>query len=65
MDFICVPQLFGFLSTVHLVIVAFVVLLLFGSRLPGVMRNLGQGVTEFKKGLNGEEDAAKVEKKDE
>jgi TatA/E family protein of Tat protein translocase len=30
------------------------VLLLFGTRLPSVMRSLGVGVTEFKKGLKGE-----------
>ena len=28
-------------------------LLLFGNRLPASMRSLGQGVTEFKKGLEG------------
>ena len=32
-----------------------VVLLLFGNRLPSVMRSLGEGVTEFKKGLKGDE----------
>lgn len=32
-------------------IVAAVALLLFGTRLPSVMRSLGQGVNEFKKGL--------------
>ncbi len=31
-------------------------LLLFGSRLPAVMRNLGRGVTEFKKGIRNTED---------
>jgi sec-independent protein translocase protein TatA len=36
----------------ELLIVAFIVLLLFGSRLPGMMRSLGRGVVEFKKGLN-------------
>lgn len=34
----------------ELVIVGLIVLLLFGSRLPGVMRSLGQSITEFKKG---------------
>lgn len=33
-------------------IVAVVVLLLFGHRLPGLMRSLGRGVVEFKAGLN-------------
>jgi Sec-independent protein translocase protein TatA len=30
------------------------VLLLFGNRLPSVMRSLGVGITEFKKGIKGE-----------
>lgn len=39
----------------ELVIVAMVMLLLFGTRLPSVMRSLGVGITEFKKGLKGDE----------
>ena len=35
-------------------IVLLVVLLLFGSRLPSVMRSLGEGITEFKKGMSGD-----------
>ena len=31
-----------------------VVLLLFGNRLPSVMRSLGVGITEFKKGIKGD-----------
>ena len=31
--------------------------LLFGKRLPEVGRSLGKGITEFKKGLRGEDDA--------
>ena len=37
----------------QLVIVGMVVLLLFGNRLPSVMRSLGEGITEFKKGIKG------------
>jgi sec-independent protein translocase protein TatA len=34
----------------ELVIILVIVLLLFGSRLPSVMRSLGASITEFKKG---------------
>ena len=48
---------FAFLgSTPDLLIIAFVILLLFGNRLPSVMRSLGEGVVEFKKGIQGIED---------
>ncbi len=40
----------------ELLIVAIIVLLLFGNRLPSVMRSLGRGVVEFKKGVSGIED---------
>ena len=37
----------------ELIIVGVIVLLLFGNRLPSVMRSLGRGVIEFKKGVQG------------
>jgi sec-independent protein translocase protein TatA len=40
----------------ELLIIGFIVLILFGSRLPSVMRSLGQGMVEFKKGVQGIED---------
>ncbi len=40
----------------ELIIVAVVVLLLFGKRLPSVMGSLGKGIVEFKKGVRGIED---------
>lgn len=43
----------GMPGPVELVIIATVVLLLFGNRVPSVMRSLGGGITEFKKGLKG------------
>jgi len=48
--------MFG-LGGMELVIFAVIILLLFGSRLPGVMRSMGSSVSEFKKGVReGEED---------
>lgn len=43
--------MFG-IGTTELLVVGMVALLLFGNRLPSVMRSLGSGVSEFKKGLN-------------
>ncbi|MDO5309663.1 MAG: twin-arginine translocase TatA/TatE family subunit [Planctomycetia bacterium] len=40
-------------SPVQLVIILVIAFLLFGNRLPSVMRSLGRSVTEFKKGVNG------------
>ena len=37
-----------------MIILGLVVLLLFGNRIPSVMRSLGEGITEFKKGINGD-----------
>ncbi len=50
------PFAFGIPGTSELLIIAFVALLIFGNRLPGVMRSLGKSVTEFKKGISGIED---------
>lgn len=44
--------MFG-LGATELVIVGLIVLLLFGNRLPSVMRSLGRGMFEFKKGIQG------------
>jgi sec-independent protein translocase protein TatA len=34
----------------EMIVIAIIVLLLFGNRLPSVMKSLGQSITEFKKG---------------
>lgn len=49
---------FGFFSPgpIELIVIGAIVLLLFGNRLPSVMRSLGKGITEFKKGVKGIED---------
>jgi sec-independent protein translocase protein TatA len=46
----------GAFGPIHWLIVGLVLLLLFGNRLPSVMRSLGLGVVEFKKGLQGVQD---------
>jgi len=46
----------GGLSLFHWLIIGIIVVLLFGNRLPSVMRSLGQGMVEFKKGFEGIED---------
>jgi sec-independent protein translocase protein TatA len=60
---------FGMPGPLEMFIIAVIVLLLFGNRLPSVMRSLGKGIVEFKRGVKGiEEDvddavhAAKSEK---
>lgn len=61
---------FGGLSPWELLIVVLVIVLLFGSaKIPQLMRGLGSGINEFKKGIKeGEKDAAAeakdAEKKD-
>ncbi len=52
----------GFPGVPEMLIVAFVLLLLFGNRLPSVMRSLGVGITEFKKGIrDGDTSEDKIE----
>jgi sec-independent protein translocase protein TatA len=40
----------------ELLVIAMIILLLFGNRLPSVMRSMGKGIVEFKKGVQGIED---------
>ncbi len=53
------PLLGYFLGTpgpMELMILGVIILLFFGNRLPSVMRSLGKGIVEFKKGVQGIED---------
>ena len=54
--------LFAFIGTpgpFELCIIAGIVLLLFGNRLPGAMRSMGRSITEFKTGMKDGEDEMK------
>jgi len=47
------------LSIWQILIIVAVVLLLFGGRkIPTLMRDMGSGITQFRKGLKGEDDSA-------
>lgn len=46
----------GMPGPLEMLIVLAILLLLFGNRLPSVMRSLGRGVVEFKKGVSGIEE---------
>ena len=55
---------FGMPGPMEWIIIGVIALLLFGRRLPEVMRGLGGGVREFRKGIEGSPDeVAKVEAK--
>ena len=41
----------AFVNHWELIVLVVIVLVLFGNRIPGMMRSLGSGITEFKKGL--------------
>jgi len=57
------PLLLGIIGTQEILIIALVVLLLFGGKkIPELMRGLGKGVKSFKDGLN---DVSKEINKDE
>ncbi len=46
----------GMPGPVEFVIIGAIALLLFGNRLPSVMRSVGRSIVEFKKGIQGIED---------
>ncbi|MCA9102716.1 MAG: twin-arginine translocase TatA/TatE family subunit [Planctomycetales bacterium] len=42
---------FGMPGGWEMIVILVIVVLLFGTRIPSVMRSMGQGVSEFKKGM--------------
>ena len=62
--FIDTKILFGVVSPWQIAIIALAILLLFGGRkVPELMRGVGSGIKEFKKGLKEEDNDEKDEKK--
>ena len=56
----------GRLGTTEIILIIAVILLLFGGKkIPELMKGLGSGVKEFKKAAKGEEDASVAKKEDE
>lgn len=49
----------GGIGTTEMIIIGVIGVLLFGNRLPGVMRSLGSSLIEFKKGVQGIEEEVK------
>ena len=59
-------SILAFLGTQEIIIIAIVVVLLFGAKkIPQLMRGLGSGVKEFKDGMKEGESAAKDDKEKE
>ncbi|MDG2382980.1 MAG: twin-arginine translocase TatA/TatE family subunit [Pirellulaceae bacterium] len=55
---------FGMPGPLELMVVMAILLLFFGHRLPSVMRSLGRGVVEFKRGVHGVEEELESAGKD-
>ncbi|MGB0881702.1 MAG: twin-arginine translocase TatA/TatE family subunit [Vicingaceae bacterium] len=57
--------LLGFIGPWQIALIVAIVLLLFGGKkIPQLMRGLGSGVKEFKEGIKEGEDAAKADKEE-
>ncbi len=64
MNIICMIPCFSGLGMQEILVIALVVLLLFGGRkIPELMRGLGKGVKSFKDGMNDISDSADNEQK--
>lgn len=52
--------MFGMPGGIEWIVILVVALLIFGKRLPEVMKSMGKGIVEFKKGVKGIEDIKKT-----
>ena len=53
--------MFGMPGGIEWIIILIVALLIFGRRLPEVMKSMGKGIVEFKKGIKGIENEVEKE----
>jgi len=54
-------KMFGMPGGIEWIVILVVTLLIFGKRLPEVMKSMGKGIVEFKKGVKGIETEVKGE----
>lgn len=59
------PTLAWTLGYMEIIVILFVLLLVFGTRLPSVARSLGKALTQFKKGMRDIEKEPEEEEKEE
>ena len=60
------PALFGSIGYTEVIVILFVLLLVFGTRLPEVAKSLGKALNQFKRGMREiEEEPPEEQKKDE
>lgn len=57
--------MFGHFGWQEILLILLIIILLFGAtRIPSIMRSMGKGVKEFKKGISAEDEDKKIEKEE-
>jgi len=56
LNYVTITHIFIMIGTTEIIVIALVILLLFGgAKIPQLMKGLGKGIHEYKKGLSGED----------
>lgn len=57
--------MFGHFGWQEILLILLIIILLFGAtRIPSIMKSMGKGVKEFKKGISSDDEEKKIEKED-
>ncbi len=57
--------MFGHFGWQEILLILLIIVLLFGAtRIPSIMKSMGKGVKEFKKGISDEDEEKKIEKEE-